>query len=152
MKNILLTTLAVSVVSLFVGCGDSGSDSPEANANTNDSSSSEAEATPAAAAEITAADRDAFLGTWKGKYSGLDDEMIIEAGESPDAVVVTIHSTYENPDKVNGKLVSPDKIEIPKQSMGGMSGTATIMMADGKLKYEQKGGGMTVKGEGYEKQ
>jgi len=150
MKNILLTTLAFSVVSLFVGCGDSGSDSPEANADASDTSSAPAAAEPAA--EVTAADRDAFLGTWKGKYSGLDDEMIIEAGEAPDAVVVTIHSTYENPDKVNGKLVSPDKIEIPKQSMGGMSGTAEIMMVDGKLKYKQKGGGVTVEGEGYEKQ
>lgn len=161
MKNSLLSIIAISSFAL-VGCGekkDGSADSepkPESTTaskpNPAPKPSPEPAPNPEPAPKVTAESRDAFLGTWKGKYSGIDDEMIIEKGAGDDEVVITLHADFENPDKVNGKLVAADKIEVPKQSMGGAPGTAVITLADGKLHLAQSGFGLTVEGKDYEKQ
>ena len=104
---------------------------------------------PAADAES----RNAFLGTWKGTYFGLEDVMIIKKGASDTEVVITIHATFgSKPDKVKGKLVAVNKIDVPEQTMGHLPGTAVITLTDGKLHLKQSGGGATYEGTGYEKQ
>ena len=115
------------------GCGDSGGGST-----------------------LTPSSRGRFLGTWKGQYHGLDDEMILEAGSSDYEVNITLHARIagdtEAFDKVVGKLVAADRIEIPEQKLRGGVGRATITLKNGKLQLKQSGGGVTVKGKDYVKQ
>ncbi len=152
-KTLTLTLiLCLSLgLALLSGCGDgdgdkkTGGDDKKADSGGDDKKDGGAKAP-------TAADRDAFVGTWKGKYSGLDDEMVIEKGEGDLDVMVTLHSSFENPDKVPGTVTASDTVTITDQTLGGAKGSAVIKIADGKLTLEQSGLGTTVKGEGYEKQ
>ena len=150
MHKALTLILALSLFSL-VGCDNGGGSTPPAGGG-NGGDATPTPDTPEAGGAVDPASRAAFIGTWKGKYSGLDDTMIIEAGEGELDVMVTLHSTFENPDKVPGKLTANDTVTIIDQQLGGMKGSAVITIADGKLALVQKGGGATVKGEGYEKQ
>ena len=158
MKRLLASILALSTF-ILAGCGDEKKDTkkddqsdPKPKSIPGEIPEPKPAPAPEPAATVTAADRDAFLGTWQGKYSGIDDEMVIEAGQNDDEVVITIHASFENPDKVKGKLVAADKIDVPKQPMGGSPGTAEITLVDGKLHYKQSGLGITVEGVDYEKQ
>ena len=136
----LLVLPILATLCVVVGCGGDNAASGDSGAENQ------------AESNVTAAERDAFVGTWVGKYSGLKDEMIVEAGAADHEVVITLHAKYENPDKVNGKLLSATKIIVAEQSMGGSPGTAEITMEDGKLSLTQNGMGITLEGEGYEKQ
>ena len=125
-----LVTLLIPVILVIGGCSDGGGNG-----------------------QLAPASRDAFIGTWKGKYLGLDDEMIIKAGESDTEVVITLHANHgDAADTVKGNLVAADRIEVPEQSIGNRPGTAVITMTDGKLTLEQSEARGTAKGTGYEKQ
>lgn len=104
-------------------------------------------------------DRSKFFGLWRqGAYrclksEAVEDSLRIEKGVGMLGVIVTIHAEFVNPDRVKGRLVSKNTIEIPEQTMGNMPGSARIVMGpDGVLTYWQRGLGIECLGEGYKKQ
>jgi hypothetical protein len=104
----------------------------------------------------TAADRDRFVGTWIGNYAcdftgEFVDTMIVEAGPGDLDVLITIHQTFANPDKVNGVLTSPTVVDVPEQSMGGATGTAKLTLNGDTLEFTAAGLGITCGGTDYER-
>ena len=159
MMKALYGTLILALL-LAGGCGNGGdgnnhsdgsqTDGSDASRGNGDDGNNHSDGSQT---DISAASRDAFIGTWKGKYLGLDDEMIIKAGESDTEVVITLHANHgDAADTVKGNLVAADRIEVPEQSIGNRPGTAVITMTDGKLTLEQSEARGTAKGTGYEKQ
>ena len=110
------------------------------------------QSTKSTKSKLAPSSRDPFIGKWIGEYSGTKDELIIEKGSTDLEFLITIHASFGNPDKVKGKLVASDRIEIQKQTMGGAPGTAVITLVNGKIQYQQTGFGITVHGKDYEKQ
>jgi hypothetical protein len=104
----------------------------------------------------TSADRDKFVGTWNGNYSceftdKFADTMIVEAGSGDLDVLITIHVSFANPDKVNGTLSSATVVDVPEQSMGGATGTAKLTLNGDTLEFTAGGLGITCGGTDYEK-
>lgn len=110
----------------------------------------------AAASGRTSADRDKFVGTWVGHYgcaSGatIEDTLIITAGSGDLDLSIRIHATAANPDTVSGTLTSATEVNVPEQSMGGATGTATISLQGDRLAFQASGLGMTCGGTDYQK-
>jgi hypothetical protein len=128
MKRLLAAACLAAVLATVAGCGGSGG--------------------------ATSADRDNFVGTWKGNYAcpggdAIADRMIIEAGSGDLELRISIHVDFLNPDKVNGTLTSPTEVEIPEQSMGGGTGTAKLKLNGDKLEFRATGFGLTCGGSDY---
>jgi hypothetical protein len=102
----------------------------------------------------TSADRAKFVGTWTGHY-GCDvkntvaDKMVIKAGSGALDLSVTIHANGLNPDTVTGTLTSPTEVNVPAQSMGGMSGTAKLKLNGATLDFRETAMSMTCGGADY---
>jgi hypothetical protein len=121
------------------------------------SSSTAATSPTTAAAGPTSADRDRFVGTWTGNYgcdpaATLADKMIIEAGSGDLDLRITIHVDFANPDTVDGTLTSPTEVDVPRQSMGGASGTAKLTLHGETLEFSATGLGITCGGDDYTRQ
>jgi hypothetical protein len=103
----------------------------------------------------TAADRVKFIGTWLGSYrcpgqaSAFQDRLIIAAGTGTLEFRITIHANTDGPDTISGTLATATRIDVPTQTLGGLSGTATITHNGLALSYQQSGLGITCGGTDY---
>jgi hypothetical protein len=75
--------------------------------------------------------------------------MIIKAGSGDLDVSITIHANASNPDTVTGTLTSPTEVNVPAQSMGGMSGTAKLKLSGATLDFRETAMNMTCGGADY---
>ena len=102
----------------------------------------------------TSADRAKFVGTWTGHYgcdvkSMVDDQMIIKAGSGDLDLKITIHANAGNPDTVTGTLTSSTEVDVPAQSMGGMSATGKLKLNGATLDFRETAMSMTCGGADY---
>jgi hypothetical protein len=107
-----------------------------------------------AGGSATSADRDKFVGTWTGHYgcdvkTTTDDKMIVKAGSGDLDLSIAIHASASNPDTVTGTLTSSTDVNVPEQSMGGISGTAKLNLTGDTLAFHATAMGMTCGGNDY---
>ena len=90
--------------------------------------------------------RDVFLGQWEGSYANMDDQLVIEKGQTPNGLLITLHSAFENPAQVTGELIDTHMIEVPKQIISGAEGIAVLTLRGDNLALRQSGLGFTFEG------
>jgi hypothetical protein len=146
--------VAAALVGMLVAVAACGGSSPTVASNPTDASSPASASIPASGLAATSADRDKFVGTWTGKYgcdanTTIDDKMVIKAGSGNLDLSITVHSNASNPDTVTGTLTSPTMVDVPAQSMGGMTSTAKLKLTGGTLEFRATAMGLTCGGTAY---
>jgi hypothetical protein len=106
------------------------------------------------AATPTSADRARFVGAWAGSYacpgaSATRDRLVVGPGTGALDLRIVIHADFFNPDTVSGTLTAKDRVTVPTQQMGGLPGTADLVVAGTSLTYRQSGLGITCGGTDY---
>lgn len=140
--SILKVLFSALMVACWIGCADPdpvpnvASSVPTAAAHQRD----------VAVAESIEDRRDVFLGRWQGSYADVEDQLVIEKGEGPTGLTITLHSIFENPARVTGELIDANMIEIPKQIISGAEGIAVLTLHGDDLALRQSGLGFTFEG------
>ena len=75
--------------------------------------------------------------------------MIIKAGSADLDLSITVHSNASNPDTVTGTLTSPTMVDVPAQSMGGVTSTAKLKLTRDTLDFRATAMGVTCGGTDY---
>lgn len=89
---------------------------------------------------------DPFVGIWSGKYAGIDDRIVIEAGASEGEYTVHLHKDFVNSPTLTAKQTDDSTLKISQQPISGAPGSAVFTFDGVNMKLEQSGLGMTMKG------